>query len=288
MRRNDFEEEPPSYDHAFQANLQPDVQVNRFGKFLDASVDSFERGEMFVQAFSSQIDSFPLMQAQEVGQKGLLNCMHVDTNIQNNELFRHPKANNQSPAYVAQLQGDNHLVEIWPAYRQRTTGPLEDFDLCVQASHPLLTAAEYNSQNPYHIQQTQHYFEVTVQYAGPDVVMAIGLSTRPYPLFRMPGWNKFSVGYHSDDGHKFCDDATGGQSFGPSWTVGDTVGCGYIPETGSVYFTKNGNLIDYAFSSLRRHNYFPSIGADGPATIAFNFGRSPFKFNVQQWAGQFM
>lgn len=281
---NDFEEEPPSYDHAFQANMQPDVEVQRYGKFQDASYDSFERGEMFIQAFSSQIDAFPLIQAQEVGQRGLLNCMYIDQNIQYNELFKHPQANPQSPAYIVQ-QGDR--VQIWPAIRP-VPGSLEDFDVSVQASHPLLTAAEYNQQNRYQIQQTQHYFEVSIEQAGPDVVMAIGLCTRPYPIFRMPGWNKFSVGYHSDDGHKFCDDATGGQPFGPSWTIGDTVGCGYIPETGTVYYTKNGSMLGYAFSSLRRHNYYPSIGADGPATMTFNFGKLPFQFQVEQWAGQFM
>ncbi|KAI8364732.1 concanavalin A-like lectin/glucanase domain-containing protein, partial [Radiomyces spectabilis] len=122
------------------------------------------------------------------------------------------------------------------------------------------------------------YFEVKVHAMAQEVVLAIGLTTRPYPLFRMPGWNKFSVAYHSDDGRKFCDDPTGGQEYGPSWGVGDIVGCGYQPETGNIFFTLNGRMIDQAFVGLERHHYFASFGADGFAQVSINFGQRPFLF----------
>ncbi|KAI8638152.1 concanavalin A-like lectin/glucanase domain-containing protein [Parasitella parasitica] len=282
---NILEEEPPSYNHAIQSNTGPNNEVYRFGKFNDASFDSFERGEMFIQAFSTQIDAFPIIQAQEIGNNGFLNTIQIDTNIQNNQLFKHLKASPQNSAYVVEQQ-DN--VRFWPGINLNH-GPLEDFDAVALASHPFLKISEYNGQNKYeHQTMTHHYFEITVQQASPNVVMAIGLCTKPYPIFRMPGWNKFSVGYHSDDGHKFCDDATGGQSYGPSWSVGETVGCLYAPETGSVTFTLNGMTAGQAFSGLMRHNYFPSVGADGPAQIQVNFGRQPFKFNVDNWAGQYI
>ncbi|CEP07471.1 hypothetical protein [Parasitella parasitica] len=282
---NNYEEEPPSYDHAFQSNIDPDNQVYRLGKFRDASFNSFERGEIFVQAFSTQIDTFPKEQAQEIGQRGLVNTIHIDVNIQNNQLFRHPKASPQSHAYAAQQQD---IIRFWPGINPNS-GPLEDFDTVAIGSHPLLRISEYNGQNKHDSQtMTHHYFEITIQQASADVVMAIGLCTKPYPIFRMPGWNKFSVGYHSDDGHKFCDDATGGQTYGPSWTVGDTVGCLYAPETGCVTFTLNGMIVGEAFSGLTRHHYFPCVGADGPAQIQVNFGIQPFKFNIPNWAGQFV
>lgn len=273
----DFEEEPPSYDHAFQSTLTPNAQVHRFGKFQDASLDSFERGEMFIQAFRSQLDLFPTREAQQVRQYGFLRCLHIDTGIQSNQLFAHPKG-----SCAFQTMGDQ--VQFWPGLIR---GPWIDLDVNAQASHPFLKLKEYNPDTAYNV-ETQHYFEITVKGASPDVVMAIGLSSRPYPIFRMPGWNKFSVGYHSDDGHKFCDDATGGQDFGPSWTVGDTVGCGYSPDTGHVFFTKNGTMIAYAFTGLVRHHYFASVGTDGPAMIHVNFGKSPFLFHVENWAGQFI
>ncbi|KAI8877913.1 SPla/RYanodine receptor [Backusella circina FSU 941] len=135
---------------------------------------------------------------------------------------------------------------------------------------------------------TEHYYEITIENTAPNVVLGIGLSTRPYPTFRMPGWNKFSIGYHSDDGHKFCDDATGGQGYGPPYSNGDTVGCGFCPETGNVFFTKNGTFLGFAYQALQRHHYFASIGSDGPARVRVNFGKEPFRFNVNQWAGLFI
>ncbi|KAI7863503.1 concanavalin A-like lectin/glucanase domain-containing protein, partial [Spinellus fusiger] len=114
----------------------------------------------------------------------------------------------------------------------------------------------------------------------PEVVLAVGLTTQPYPLFRLPGWNRYSVGYHSDDGHKFCDDATGGQAYGPHWGQGDTVGCGFEPEQGNVFYTLNGHRIDDAYRGLEKHFYFASLGADGPATVRMNFGQTPFLYAI--------
>lgn len=285
-KQNDFEEEPPSYDHAFQTNLET-TQVYQYGKYQDASVDSFERGEMFIQAFHSQIDSFPLMQAQEVGTRGLLNCLGLDTSIQHNELFKHPRTA-QNGGTLAYTMFAEDVVQFWPSIN--TNKPLEDYDTTIQATHPFLLLNEYKYDSNYaHLQNLNHYFEITILQASPAVVMAIGLSTRPYPLFRMPGWNKFSVGYHSDDGHKFCDDATGGQPFGPSWSINDVLGCGYCPENGNVFFTKNGQFLGYAFQGLKKHAYFASIGVDGPATVKINFGREAFVYQqLENWIGQYV
>ncbi|KAI8363804.1 concanavalin A-like lectin/glucanase domain-containing protein [Choanephora cucurbitarum] len=268
-----FDQEPPSYDHALQTNLDPH-QVYQFGKFQDASADSFEQGERFIQAFAQQIDQFPAEQAEQVHQQGLLRSLRIDTDIQQNQLFQHP----QSP--TAFITPQSNLIEFWPGQH-----PRPDLDVIAQASHPFLTLSEFKS--PYR-ENTHHYFEITLLQSAPEVVMAIGLATKPYPIFRMPGWNKFSVGYHSDDGHKFCDDATGGQPYGPGWQVGDTVGCGYCPEQGQVFFTLNGQWLGHAFQGLKRHYYYASVGTDGPAKIQVNFGQLPFSYSIENWAGQFI
>jgi len=115
--------------------------------------------------------------------------------------------------------------------------------------------------------------------ASPDsTTIAIGLCTKPYPSFRLPGWNLHSVGYHSDDGHKF-NDAYGGREYGPSWgVVGDTIGCGYSADTGFVFFTKNGEFLGNAFTGIR-HVWFPSIGADGKCEVDVNFGSKTFVYS---------
>jgi len=102
----------------------------------------------------------------------------------------------------------------------------------------------------------------------------------------LPGWNLYSVGYHSDDGRKF-NDAYGGRKYGPEWgKVGDTVGCGYYPATGYVFFTKNGRNLGTAFTGIR-HLWYPTIGADGPCKLEVNFGDGarPFRYNEARGFG---
>ena len=55
--------------------------------------------------------------------------------------------------------------------------------------------------------------------------VSIGLSCPSFPLRRkQPGWDRCSFGYHGDDGNFFHGDGMG-EPMGPSFGVGDTVGC---------------------------------------------------------------
>ncbi|KAI7897792.1 concanavalin A-like lectin/glucanase domain-containing protein [Cokeromyces recurvatus] len=287
MNNKEFEQEPPSYDHAFQTNLDPQNQVYQFGKIHDASLDSYERGEMFIQAFESSLDSFPLKEAQEIKQNGFINCIQLNnpTTPLHSSYNTHPKQLQQQQTHVPFLIKDTYCIQFWPYMK----GQEPDLDVTVHGTHPFLKLSDYADHHQSTLLLTQHYFEITLQRVfNKDIVLAIGLCTQPYPIFRMPGWNKFSIGYHSDDGHKFCDDATGGQAFGPSWTKGDTVGCGYCPDTGNVFFTLNGVWIWQAFEGLGRHYYYPSIGADGPAQVEVNFGQKPFQYPIENWIGNYI
>lgn len=115
--------------------------------------------------------------------------------------------------------------------------------------------------------------------------VGVGLATKPYPIFRLPGHNKFSVAYHSngDKSHNFPFLT---QSYGPSLKEGDVLGVGYRPRTGTVFYTKNGRKMDDAYVGLTRWNLFPTIGADGPCSLHVNLGQSGFVFieaNVKKW-----
>ncbi|KAI8081349.1 concanavalin A-like lectin/glucanase domain-containing protein [Halteromyces radiatus] len=265
-----FESEPPSYDHAIQSTVDPSL-IHEYGKYNDASVDSYERGEQFIQAFGAQIDQYPKHLASEIQVQGPF-CLMLDLACHDNALFRHPLSTSLYPAFKS--DGATY-IHFWPNGRpQQQQG---DTDVTIQGSHPWVTIAQTT---------TVHYFEITVEMAARDTVLSIGLTTKPYPLFRMPGWNKHSVGYHSDDGHAFCDDSTGGKQFWNPWQQGDTVGCIYHVETGTVYFSLNGYRINTpAFSGLEPHAYYPSIASDGPAMVRVNFGAAPFKYPCQDWIG---
>ncbi|CAG8614802.1 4282_t:CDS:2, partial [Paraglomus occultum] len=135
---------------------------------------------------------------------------------------------------------------------------------------------------------SMHYFEITVlsNTNSEASAIAIGLATKHYPPFSLPGWYLHSVGYHSDDGQKFYD-AVKGSSYGPTWgEVGDTIGCGYYPDRGCVFFTKNGENLGDAFTGIR-HIWFPTIGVVGSCKLQVNFGdgERPFRYLEARWFG---
>ncbi|KAL0076856.1 concanavalin A-like lectin/glucanase domain-containing protein [Phycomyces blakesleeanus] len=267
---DNYTDEPPSYDHAVQASLEPENTVHLTGRFQDTSVDSYARAEVFIQAHQSMINRFPTELAAQAAKDGLIKRMSIDQAPHQNPYFCHPNSTpHTNPALKVDL--DQSTVQVWP--NQTRQKIIEDWDIIIQGTHPFLSLSDYGRPP----QSTGfHYFEITVLDCAPNTVMAIGLATKPYPVFRMPGWNKHSIGYHSDDGRKFCDDASGGQDYGPQWGFGQTVGCRYDPVQGNVMFTLNGNPLGTAFQLLERRYYYPSFGADGPVKFFVNFGSQSF------------
>ncbi|CAG8490162.1 314_t:CDS:2 [Diversispora eburnea] len=157
-------------------------------------------------------------------------------------------------------------------------------DAMIQTNYPFFiprTESDIIYEEPFEQPKTKderhgqmlHYFEITV-LSNPhpnNTTIAIGLATKPYPSFRLPGWNMHSVGYHSTNGKKF-EDSTGGNDYGPKWgEPDDTIGCGYNPDAGYVFYTKNGQFLGNAYTG-KSHIWFPTIGATGQCTIQTNFG----------------
>lgn len=118
-----------------------------------------------------------------------------------------------------------------------------------------------------------------------STTVAVGLATKPYPPFRLPGLSRYSVAYHSN-GDKLHNYPFTAAPFGPSLKEGDVLGVGYRPRTGTVFFTRNGRKTEDAFIGLSRWNLFPTIGADGPCSVHVNLGQAGFVFieaNVKKW-----
>lgn len=130
-----------------------------------------------------------------------------------------------------------------------------------------------------------YYWEVKMFDLPETTNVAVGLATKPYPSFRLPGVSRHSAAYHSngDKSHNYPFTAT---TFGAPLKEGDVLGVGYRPRTGTVFFTRNGRKTEDAFTGLNVWNLFPTIGADGPCSVHVNFGQSGFVFieaNVKKW-----
>ncbi|CAI7655083.1 unnamed protein product [Penicillium pancosmium] len=114
-------------------------------------------------------------------------------------------------------------------------------------------------------------------------MVAIGLSSPKASIERLPGWETESWAYHGDDGKSFFGESQGqGRSYGPTYGVGDTVGCGVNFSTRSAFFTKNGVFLGTAFSGLPEISLFPSVGMkrQPPVCLRTNFGQEPFVFDI--------
>jgi hypothetical protein len=131
-----------------------------------------------------------------------------------------------------------------------------------------------------------YYWEVKMYEKPATTEVAIGLATKPYPSFRLPGWNRFSVAYFASDGFKSHNYPFTASSYGPPLAEGDVLGVGYRPRTGTVFFTRNGRKLEDCYTGLHRLNLFPTVGANGPATLHVNLGQAGFVFieaNVKKW-----
>ncbi|CAB4397202.1 unnamed protein product [Rhizophagus irregularis] len=158
---------------------------------------------------------------------------------------------------------------------------LKNLDCNIQTNYPYFVPIIEGDNNLNNLKDVRilHYFEITIiENNDPyNADIAIGLTTKPYPEFRLPGLNLYSVGYHSVNGKKYNDNDIG-IDYGPNWTeVGITIGCGYDSNNGNVFFTKNGQFLGNAFTNLK-HIWFPTIGAKGLCTIEINFGDNEFLY----------
>ncbi|KAJ3088611.1 Rsp5p-dependent ubiquitination, sorting of cargo proteins at the multivesicular body, partial [Quaeritorhiza haematococci] len=157
-------------------------------------------------------------------------------------------------------------------FRARPAG-YEDTELAILSSMPMY-------KDPANQDRQFFYYECTVvdlAEVPKTTVIGVGVATSPYPSFRLVGWQDYSVGYHSDDGRVFVNDAFAGKGFGSPFTTGDTVGVGYDPVRGTVFFTLNGLFLSDA-TSEQYHPYHAALSADGACELEINFGQKPFTY----------
>lgn len=143
-----------------------------------------------------------------------------------------------------------------------------------------------------------YYFECKL-YSLPspeETIISMGLSTKPYPWFRLPGRHPHSVVYDSNGFRRH------NQPFNfldmeppfPQLAKGDVVGVGYRTRTGTVFFTRNGKKISELrlgghvknFKPANQGQLFPIVGANNICSVHVNLGQRGFVFiegNVKNW-----
>lgn len=139
------------------------------------------------------------------------------------------------------------------------------------------------------------YYEVKILQLNEGDTLAIGFATKPYPRWRLPGmlrcccqeiklinmpffnlgWHRHSVAYHSS-GQVFASDR--GRAYGTRFDRGDVIGVGYLYQSGTVFFTRNGQNLGKASIGFK-YPLYPIIGSIGPCHIATNFGIQDFLFS---------
>lgn len=143
---------------------------------------------------------------------------------------------------------------------------------CVQTNLPLPKQKEV------------YYWEVKIYDLDEDTRLSVGLTTKPYPVFRLPGMHQYSVAYDST-AHRRLNQPFKATAYGRKWQRGDVIGVGYRSRLGTVFFTHNGKKLDDVVH-FSRLNVFPTVGATGPAHVYVNFGQDGFVFiqaNVKGW-----
>lgn len=128
-----------------------------------------------------------------------------------------------------------------------------------------------------------YYFEITFVSKGREGCMGLGLTSAQTVLTKLPGWFRESYGYHADDGETFTGDGRA-HPFGPTFTTGDVIGCGFNLVEGKCFFTKNGLNLGYAFEDMPSNIlFYPAIGLKTPGEeIRANFGHQDFIYDIEQ------
>ncbi|KAG6850633.1 hypothetical protein H0H93_010825 [Arthromyces matolae] len=235
-----------------------------YGLKDDAPGEEFDAAEAFCA--SHPVESPRLLESYIVERIRAIGCRAWGLTIPQSTRFqgaiRNPEDAKSGPAVV----------------RVETSPQCKDF--CLMSDLPLV-AGLYDMQGKQGV-----YYELTIIEMVDPGLVAIGTACRPYPEYRLPGWNRMSAGLHLDDMRKFFEDPYGGRDYMPndSYKVveGDTIGCGYEFQDGVIFFTYNGMRLPDAFTGVylpsTKQDVYASVGVSGAVKFSVNFGGDYFRW----------
>ncbi|OAX35994.1 hypothetical protein K503DRAFT_802381 [Rhizopogon vinicolor AM-OR11-026] len=243
---------------------------NTYGLLNEASDESYEKAQEFCERYP--VESSALLPSQTLSDIANDGCLEWRIQIDNS-------------SHVSVNPGKGGLSRI----SSRADCP----DTCLLSNLPIV-AGQYHFPNDGGV-----YYEITVHKMTDPTkggVIAIGTACRPYPAWRLPGWNRLSAGLHLDDFHKFFEDSEGGRPCFPgspplTSVVGHTIGCGYSFQTGTMFFTIDGQRLPDAFTGIylqdrREIDVYAAVGVSGECEVSVNFGGTYFQWlegNEWRW-----
>ena len=124
------------------------------------------------------------------------------------------------------------------------------------------------------------YFEISIleQGEGTNSFLSMGLTVSPASPFHHIGWDRFSIGFHSDDGRVYKESHQNGLTYADPFTTGAVVvGCGYEASEGLVYFTLNGSSLGTAATGFFG-KFYAAVAAIRGWRVSVNFGTEPFMY----------
>jgi hypothetical protein len=93
-----------------------------------------------------------------------------------------------------------------------------------------------------------------------------------------------SYGYHGDDGGIFHGNGRKFDGYGSPFGRDDIIGCGIDFINKSIFYTLNGNFLGIAFQDVDTTiPYHATVGIDASVEVIFNFGKTPFEFNLMSY-----
>ncbi|KAI0826949.1 hypothetical protein BC628DRAFT_1372757 [Trametes gibbosa] len=263
---------PPGVDLAPPPEWQPAPERRHtLGLYAEATEDEWESAQRFCAEYPPEPPRlFPSDVVEHIDAAG---CRAWQI-----EQSRTPRFKGRIYNAGGNLKGSGGMDVV----RVVTEVPCED--VCLMSDLPIL-AGLYDVHGKLGV-----YYEVKVLRM--DGLIAVGTACRPYPVWRLPGWNRLSAGLHLDDLRKFFEDPDGGRDYTPLLTgvaSGDTIGLGYSFALGTIFFTHNGARLPDAFTGVYlprgAHDVYAAVGVEGACEFEVNFGGDVFRWKEgNEWA----
>ena len=130
------------------------------------------------------------------------------------------------------------------------------------------------------------YFEVFIKDDGKDCDIWIGIGEKEITEKCLSlGSTSRSYGYHSKSKSHNNKKVN---KYGENFVKGDTIGCGIDLENKSIFYTKNGKFLDYAFKDINfelgKGYLYPSISMHTlNSEVVINFGKDNYKYDIKQY-----